>query len=453
LPRRSKYRHVFADQPKNEDCWNGIKLTNESWDSNYCAVNPKYIAISWDVGGGGAVGVLNINAPGKLQDVPLLSGHKGAVLDLDWSPFDDNLLATSSNDATVKVWLIGSGGPVDTDQSAQDLTGHTRKVGTVKWNPVAENILASSAADYNVVVHDVRSGEAACTVGGHTQLITACEWNYNGSILATACKDKKLRVIDPRAGNVVAEVDCTKYQGTKGNRLIFTGKRDYIINAGFGRTNARQYMIYDARSMGEPVLAPQKLDSSSGSLMPFYDMDTDLFFLAGKGDGNIRYYEIELDSGVVSNYISDFPTAIPAAGMGWMPKRGCDVSVNEIVKMYKVAANRIVYPISFRVPRKGDDFAADIFVPCSSDDPALNADQWLGGDNSDPRTKSLQGGVSNRPAKTTTTTAIKKKEVSDDTPTSTGELQKAYREMKQRITYLEAELTRAQNKIAELEGK
>lgn len=436
--RRSKFRHVFADPPKNEDCWSGIRLTSESWDSNYCSVNGKYIAVSWNVGGGGAVGLLDVNRPGKLQDVPLFSGHRGAVLDLDWNPFNDSVLATGSNDATIKIWVVPEGGPRTTDQCAQDLRGHQRKVGTVKWNPVAENILASSGADFNVCVSDARTGQATQTIGGHTQLINSCEWNYNGSLLATACKDKKLRVLDPRSGQIIGEHDRSNIQGTKGNRLIWAGKRDMIISVGFGKTNSRQYEVYDARNMSQPVINSQKLDNGSGMLMPFYDMDTELLFLAGKGDGNIRYYECDFDNGAVINYVTDFTSNVPTAGMGFLPKRYCNVSVNEVVRLYKLTPDT-VQPLSFRVPRKVESFASDIFVPCSSDVPALSADQWLGGENANPNVVSLEGGFVERPK---SVTEFVRNETSNDTEPSGAALLQAYRDQKQRIAYLESELNK-----------
>jgi len=269
-------------------------------------------------------------------------------------------------------------------------------------------------------------------------LISSCEWNYNGSLLSTACKDKKFRLIDPRAGTIVSEHDRNNMQGTKGNRCLWLGKRDFIISCGFGKTTQRQYEIYDPRNLAQPVLQPQKLDSGSGMLMPFYDMDTDILFLAGKGDGNIRYYELDFDSNVVVNYISDYTSNKPNAGMGFMPKRGCNVSLIEIDKLYKVTVDSIE-PLSFRVPRKQTSFAEDIFIPCSSDEPSLTGDQWLKGSNAPPKTLSLEQGyvVSDKPVETT---SFKKKE--DDGEPSGDDLLKQWREQKKKIAFLEAEVKR-----------
>lgn len=43
-------------------------------------------------------------------DVPLIRGHAGPVVDFDFSPFNDNLLATASEDGTVKLWVIPEDG-------------------------------------------------------------------------------------------------------------------------------------------------------------------------------------------------------------------------------------------------------------------------------------------------------------------------------------------------------
>lgn len=86
----------------------------------------------------------------------------------------------------------------------QNLSGHKRKVGNVRWHPTANNVLATSSTDYTVKVWDVEKGAAKCHVDGHADIIQSIDWNYEGSLIATACKDKKIRIIDPRTGQVVS---------------------------------------------------------------------------------------------------------------------------------------------------------------------------------------------------------------------------------------------------------
>lgn len=41
------------------------------------------------------------------------------------------------------------------------------------------------------------------TISFHTDVILSMSFNTDGSLLATACRDKKIRIIDPRAGTLV----------------------------------------------------------------------------------------------------------------------------------------------------------------------------------------------------------------------------------------------------------
>jgi coronin-1B/1C/6 len=48
-------------------------------------VNPEYLSVNWESGGGGAFAVIPLNERGKLPDqIPLFRGHTAAVLDTDW---------------------------------------------------------------------------------------------------------------------------------------------------------------------------------------------------------------------------------------------------------------------------------------------------------------------------------------------------------------------------------
>jgi len=42
----------------------------------------------------------------QLKDLKLISGHTGAIQDVKFSPFHDSILASASNDCTVKIWMV-----------------------------------------------------------------------------------------------------------------------------------------------------------------------------------------------------------------------------------------------------------------------------------------------------------------------------------------------------------
>jgi len=59
--RTSKFRHVYGTPLKREQCYDNIRVSKSSWDSTFCAVNPKFLAIIVESAGGGAFIVLPHN--------------------------------------------------------------------------------------------------------------------------------------------------------------------------------------------------------------------------------------------------------------------------------------------------------------------------------------------------------------------------------------------------------
>lgn len=57
------------------------------------------------------------------------------------------------------------------------------------------------------------------------------------------------------------------------------------------------------------------MTKASGALLPFYDPDTSILFLGGRGDGNIRYYEV-MDSSLypLSQYSSTVSARVREKG-------------------------------------------------------------------------------------------------------------------------------------------
>lgn len=155
-----------------------------------------------------------------------------------------------------------------------------RKVGHVLFHPTADNVLATASADFTIKLWDITHGQEKQVVKGHTEIIQSLAWNHNGSLLITTCRDKKIRILDVRANQVVQE--AAGHQGIKGSRAVWLGDTDRIVTTGFSKMSDRQLNLWDSGNLAKPVKSTF-LDTSSGVIMPFYDADTKILFLAGKG--------------------------------------------------------------------------------------------------------------------------------------------------------------------------
>ncbi|XP_011614032.2 coronin-1C-A isoform X1 [Takifugu rubripes] len=388
--RQSKFRHVFGQAAKNDQCYDDIRVSRVTWDSALCTVNPTFVAIIVDASGGGAFLVLPLNKTGRIdKSYPTVCGHTGPVLDIEWCPHNDQVIASGSEDCTVMVWQIPENGLVTPmAEPVVVLEGHSKRVGIITWHPTARNVLLSAGCDNQIIIWNVGTGQAMISLEDmHPDVIYSAAWNRNGSLICTSCKDKAIRVIDPRKEEIVAEKERA-HEGARPMRAIFLSDGN-VLTTGFSRLSERQLALWNVQNMEEPMNVTE-MDPSNGVFLPFYDPDTSVVYLCGKGDSSIRYFEITEESPYI-HYLSTYSSKEPQRGMGYMPKRGLDVNKCEIARFFKLH-ERKCEPVVMTVPRKSDLFQDDLYPDTAGPDPALEAEEWFDGQDGEPIYISLKNG-------------------------------------------------------------
>ncbi len=71
------------------------------------------------------------------------------------------------------------------------------------------------------------------------------------------------------------------HEGVKPSHVAWLGELDRIVTTGFSRMRERKFAVYDSRDLSKP-LTTNTLDSSTGIVIPLYDNDARILYLAGK---------------------------------------------------------------------------------------------------------------------------------------------------------------------------
>uniref|UniRef100_A0A3B5AAZ6 Coronin n=1 Tax=Stegastes partitus TaxID=144197 RepID=A0A3B5AAZ6_9TELE len=403
--RCSKFRHVFGKPATKEHSYDGVPITRSVHDNHYCSANPCFIAVVTECAGGGSFLVLPIHHTGRVDPQhPRVCGHSARVLDVKWNPFDDHCIASCSEDCTVKIWDIPvCGVQQNLTKARKTLMGHSRRVALIEWHPTAENLLLSSAYDYKVLLWDVSQAGAVIRhpvrvvlMPVHHRypsemLLLSASFNSDGSRLAVTSKDRRVRVLDPRTGKIL-QVSSSKSH--RANKVLYIGALKMLLSTGSSPWNHRQIVLWDPQDDLSEPLYEEDLDGSAGVLFPFFDPDTHMLYLAGKGDGNIRYYELSAEKPYIS-FLTEYRSLLPQKGLGVMPKRGLDVSACEVFRFYRlIAIKDLVEPLSMIVPRKqSGTFQEDLYPMTAGNQAAMTAQEWLLGINRGPVLMSLKPGT------------------------------------------------------------
>jgi len=383
--RQSKFRHVFGKAAKKEQSQEGFRITNCAFEGTFIAANGKYVAFCVEVGGSGAFSVLSHDKKGRLEaNLPKISAHKEYVLDFQWNPYNDHMIASCSEDGSIRIWDIPEGGLItnmEQNDALLTLDYHERRCVQIAWHPVASNIMLSVSQDPKVCVWNLDEGEVVTEID-NSAIIWNAAWSMKGDKIVTSCKDKKFRIFNARTGDLIKEGQG--HEGSKAQRVIFTMDDKFLFSCGFSRMSERQYACWDATTMEEMNLAD--LDTANGCLIPYYDPDTQVVYIAAKGDSVIRYYELE-DKEPYFHYITTFQSGNVQRGLSNIPKRDMTVNDCEVMRFYKlysIGNTGAIEGVSFTVPRKSDIYQDDIYPDAISGEAALEATEWFDGKDAEP---------------------------------------------------------------------
>ncbi|NWW16626.1 CORO7 protein, partial [Falcunculus frontatus] len=322
----SRFRHTQG-RVLHRDCHltnlRGLSLTTPGECDGFCA-NHQRVALPL-LSAGGQIAVLELSKPGRLPDAAVPTIQNGvAVADLTWDPFDPRRLAVAGEDARIRLWRIPEGGLQETLQEPEaTLRGHTEKIYSIRFHPVASDLLVSSSYDMTVRIWELSAGREVLCLQGHTDQIFSMAWSPDGKKLATVSKDGRIRLYEPRRSSQPQQ-EGPGPEGGRGARLVWVCGGDYLLVSGFDSRSERRILLYRAQALPEGPLSVLGLDVAPSTLLPFYDEDTSVVFLTGKGDTRVFLYEVTPEPPYFLE-CNSFTSNEPHKGFVFLPKTACEV--------------------------------------------------------------------------------------------------------------------------------
>ena len=120
------------------------ELFQDQIEGRLIAVNKKFLAMNWK--NEGHIGITDSSKPRKINPSgQIFKGNNSKILDLEFSPFNNNLLASCHENKSVLLWKIPDNDLKNIGIEKTIYDKHEYKVSFVNFNPIS--------SDVNVHVH------------------------------------------------------------------------------------------------------------------------------------------------------------------------------------------------------------------------------------------------------------------------------------------------------------
>lgn len=163
-------------------------------------------------------------------------GHSGKINDLALS-LDQTLLASGSDDQTVKLWDLQSG------EERRSLPRHRDRVQAVAFSPDGKLVVSGSGSG-EVLVWDAATGTLLKNLTGHRSAINDLTVSSDGNVLGSASADNTIRLWDLARGELL---DVLEGHQSYVNAIAFTPDGKTLISGAADRT-VRIWMLDTGQS-------------------------------------------------------------------------------------------------------------------------------------------------------------------------------------------------------------
>ena len=176
----SSYYNYIVYKVK-EDKFTNLSLNKDKIDGRLIAINNNYLAMSWVKGD---IVIVNSTKPCKVtNDHHNIIYNANKSCDIEFSPFNDKILASAYDNNSVALWKIPDGDIKENNtKELQIYRKHTKKVTYVTFNPIADNVLCSGALGNEIHIWNPEKGDNYIEFKSVDNPLMI-SWNPNGDLV------------------------------------------------------------------------------------------------------------------------------------------------------------------------------------------------------------------------------------------------------------------------------
>jgi len=371
-----KYNGIKLEEKK---MYSGLNLLRYILDGRQMAINKKYLAMSSINDGeidifdsSKSYGITNIQSNIKIND------NQNRIFDIEFSPFNDNILALAYENKSVVLWKIPEGNiNKNTIKEFQIYKKHNEKVNYVTFNPVVDNVLCSDSFDNEIHVWNIDKGDhyIKFNIDENPSMIS---WNPNGDLIGVTSR-KDINIFDPRNKNFIIKQDIFE----RFHPPQFAWIDNNLLVATVNNNNSKMLKLWDIRkpknsSLNEGEIASIVINKLKKRIFtPFVNRELKIIYIIGKEKSNINLYNYSENK---ITKIENYNISEPSICSALFNRTLLDKNKKEIDRFVICTKDNNIYYSSFYLPKE-TEISDSILYPIENHK-ILSYEDWIEGKNS-----------------------------------------------------------------------
>jgi len=368
----SKIKKIQGAEKK--DYFTNCFLSRGITDGRLIAVNDKYLAASSIASG--SIKLVDSNNPINMSKEEGFIVERANILDMEFSPFDNNILCHSNDNNNVIISTITEENENNMNISSDTYKGHVKKVNFVNFNPIASNIMCSSTSYGELHVWDSTEFKTLIKYNFCNNPNNVF-WSPNGDLIGINLKNKILNVLDPRSKKIVYQNQISDLF----NNSKFTWlDNNSIACIGWNRSSDKLLSLIDMRKnngqkFNNAFHSSILIDKYTSQTTPFADPELKLIYTVAKEESYIKIFDYS--SGTLKKH-GDFKGTELNSFSIMFNRHLLNKQKSEIDRFARFTKKNNIFYISF-ILSNSQDFDGIIYPNEDLKKPQMNNEEWKNG--------------------------------------------------------------------------
>ena len=262
-----KSKKIVSEEKKYISDCNFSKIKT---DGRLISINEKYLAIAQN--SPDVINIIDSNDLNNLSKNNMISTNdKSNILDMEFSPFDSNILAYSNENSSVIICKIDENDKKITLSSFDTFQKHQNKVNMVSFNPVASNIMSSGTLFGEVYIWDSTNLKEIYRELPKTRFnLTSLLWAPDGKSLGSSTKKGFLNIFDIRENKYYIQNQIEGFSDNMSEKMYFNWiDSNNIVALGRNKKKERIMCLFDIRKQ----VQNQKIKGYSSIMIDYVEAD------------------------------------------------------------------------------------------------------------------------------------------------------------------------------------